>query len=167
MSQTGKERYPLRNRLRNRPEVLQLPAFDFSQLPDAVLSLVLQELDQYSLACCAATCSKLRDVSLAVMQSRTAVQASCRSSSSFRGLNDWLCHNSTSLTNLEQCEIAHVSDDWPSGPADLRDPLAFLGLRQLRLYHVTLPYQPGGGPPGLLQHFRHDSTAPGALRLKG
>jgi hypothetical protein len=126
------------------------------QLPDAALHLLLQKLDQRSLACTAATCSVLVHPVLACTR-----HVPIRFSNPFEFLrfSGWLEQHRTSLINLCQCSVF-----W-----SCREPVHFHisnmpcpQLRRLHLKGLTAQLEAAGGSPGLLR----DCTGLTALDLQ-
>jgi hypothetical protein len=118
------------------------------QLPDTALSLVLQQLDPCSMACTAATCSKL---SHAVPAAISKVAVRCKTLESLISCDRWLKHHS--LANLVECSITNLSYE-PINEIPVLDYLPCPHLRQLQLSHVRVQFEAAGGSPGLL----HDCT---------
>jgi hypothetical protein len=126
------------------------------QLPDTALSLVLQKLDQCSLACAAVTCSKLRH---AVPAHISKLEVQCRTSEGCSSMFRMLEQHSTSLTSLKLCHFwsCDAGDCWDHGLT--LQKLSCPQLRQLSLDGVDWQLEPAGSCPGLL----HYCTALAAL----
>lgn len=81
-----------------RSDRRQYPANWLLQLPGPALALVLQKLDQCSLACTAVTCSML---SKAAPAASRAVTVHCSTPDTLSSFSGWLALlSSTSLANL-------------------------------------------------------------------
>lgn len=77
--------------------------FQLLQLPGTALDLVLQQLDQFSLARTAMACSKLRHAVPAAISSAVMRHNAPNALDSF---DDWLERHSSSLNKLTQCSVA-------------------------------------------------------------
>jgi hypothetical protein len=76
------------------------------KLPDAELDLVLQQLDQCSLACAAVTCHKLR---LAAPAAASQVAVRLTTPHTFQSFSWWGERHKSRLVSLRQCSIAGKS----------------------------------------------------------
>jgi hypothetical protein len=118
-------------------------SWELLQLPDAAPSLVLQKLDQCSLACAAVTCSKL---SHAVPANTSKLDVHCRTSDGLNSMLIWLERHSNSLTSLELCSTAPYR--W-AAEVELQG-LSCPQLRQLCLDRISWQLEPADGCPGVL-----------------
>jgi hypothetical protein len=113
----------------------QKPSTGLLQLPEAALALVLQQLDQCSLACVAVTCSTLSDAAAAASREVAVCCKSAKASSSF---TQWLERHSTSLDNVTHCSIEGVHSKFT---------LPCSQLRQLHMKGCVLQLGPSQSSP--------------------
>jgi hypothetical protein len=133
------------------------------QLPGVALGRVLQQLDQCSLACTAASC---RQLSRDIPAYQSGVVVRCRpeeitgASATFHSFSFCLEQHSTSLRHLTQCSI--VGDTARRVPELVLRSLPCPQLRHLHLQGLRLQLEPSNGCPGVL----HDCTGLTALALQ-
>jgi hypothetical protein len=131
------------------------------QLPKPALGLVLQNLDQGSLACTAVTCSTLRK---AVFKTITRLAVHCRVQGPLRSLLDWSEKPSSSLSDLQQCSIINNAEEWDAPPCLPNLPCPQLRqLHQLHVESLIVHLEPAGGLPGVL----HACSGLTELHLQG
>jgi Leucine-rich repeat (LRR) protein len=106
-------------------------------LPKPALQLILQNLDQYSLACTAVTCSTLSDMAV-IPLSKVWVPCSIAGADT-DSLASWHERHGTSIAQMTECSF--VGD--PTGIAHLSKPPG-PGLRQLQLQDISSQLQHGG-----------------------
>jgi hypothetical protein len=136
-------------RLQIQPTTFVDPAqhFQLLQLPGPALSLVLQQLDQCSLASTAVTCSTLRHAAAAASSKVDVKVHTGSSEAKLDSLIKCLDVHSSSWNNLEQCSVSQR--EWTHVSIC---SLPCRHLRQLHLDHVAVQLGPGNGHPGVLQH---------------
>jgi hypothetical protein len=120
--------------------------------------VVLQKLDQCSLACAAVTCSQLSNAALAAI---SKVSVHCSTLDTYASFSTWMQQHTTSLPNLTQCSISSTN-------ALAYDAVHLINLpcpqlRQLHLQNVRVQLEPADGCPGVL----HDCSDLEALDLTG
>jgi hypothetical protein len=123
------------------------------QLPEAALDLVLQNLESRSLACTAATCSKLSRMAPANTSKISLRSRDAR----VRRFAFWLERHNTSLTSLVQCAFV---DERQSLPHMHGMKLPWPQLHEMHLEKVDL------GAAGEFPSVPHGCTGLTALKLR-
>jgi hypothetical protein len=123
------------------------------ELPARAHHLILQQLDQCSLACIAVTCSTL---SHTVPAHTSKLAGRCWGAETGNSFHTWIQRHSSSLIDIRQCSIAGV----PGNRLKLQRLSGPL-LRQLRLQYCDLQLGTARGCSGVL----HDCTGLIALDL--
>jgi hypothetical protein len=116
------------------------------ELPGPALSLVLQQLDQCSLASTAVTCSTLRHAAAAATGK---VEVRCSSQATYDSFVMWMEQHSSSLPKLEECSVMNQGNNAHA----YLSSLPCRHLRQLHLQSLKVQLGPAsGGAEGVLQH---------------
>jgi hypothetical protein len=120
-------------------DLAQAAASRLLQLPAAAVDLVLQQLDQCSLASLTESCSTLRETVTAHVSKIVVHYSSLEAYNSFIL---WTGANNSSLTRLTQCSI--VDSGGSSTPRFSLYALPCPHLKQLHVQQVGLEVGPGG-----------------------